>query len=110
MLGSGRESTMATHGVMTKSPVALAKEAYAAGKKTLANYSAKRSRHDFTQPQLFAILVLRAFFRTDYRGIIEFLADFSDLRKVLELHKLPHYTTIQKAQQRMLKKGLLTFC
>ena len=89
---------MATHGVMTKSPLALAKEAYATGQKALPDYSAKRSRHDFTQPQLFAILVLREFFRTDYRGVTELLTDLSDLRKALELQKVPHYTTVQKAQ------------
>jgi len=98
------------HGIMTKSPVALAREAFAAAQKALPAYSAVRSRHDFTQAQHFSILVLRQFFGTDYRGIIEILRDFSDLRSVLSLQKLPHWTTIQKAQQRMLKKGLLNLC
>jgi hypothetical protein len=101
---------MVAHGVMTKSPVALAREALAAAQKALPPYSARRSRHDFTQAQHFAVLVLREFFRTDYRGIVTILQDFSDLRHVLSLQKLPHWTTLQKAQQRMLKKGLLTLC
>ena len=29
----------------------------------------------FTQPQLFACLVLKTFFQTDYRGVVVFLND-----------------------------------
>lgn len=47
---------------MTKSPVALAKQAMAIAQKPLPPYSVRRSRHDFTQTQLFAIPVLREFF------------------------------------------------
>jgi len=98
------------HGIMTKSPVALAKTAMEIAKQALPRYSATRSRHDFTQQQLFAILVLRQFFQTDYRGIVQLLQDFADLRKKLKLTKIPHFTTLQKAQQRLLKKGLMTNC
>ena len=101
---------MATHGVMTKSPVALAKQAMRTAKKALTPYSAKRSRHDFTQAQLFAILILRQFFQTDYRGIVQLLEDLTDLKKALGLTKVPHFTTLQKAQQRLDKKGLDTIC
>lgn len=101
---------MVSHGVMTKSPVSLAREALAAAQEALPLYSARRSRHDFTQAQHFAVLVLREFFGTDYRGIVEILRDFSDLRRVLSLRKLPHWTTLQKAQKRMLKKGLPSPC
>jgi argininosuccinate lyase len=101
---------MAKHGSMTKSPVALAKQAMKIAKKALTPYSAKRSRHDFTQAQLFAILILRQFFQTDYRGIVQLLEDLTDLKKVLGLTKVPHFTTLQKAQQRLVKKGLGTIC
>ena len=97
---------MAKHGVMTRSPLALANEALAVGRKAFAPFSARRSRHDFTQAQLFAVLTLREFFRTDYRGIVALLGDWSDVRTALGLTKLPHFTTLQKAQQRLLKKGL----
>jgi hypothetical protein len=66
---------------MTKSPVALAKEALAAGQAGLPRYGSKRSRHDFTLPQLFAIMVLRKFFRTDYRGVVQLLRDLPRLRE-----------------------------
>ena len=99
---------MVTHALMTKSPAALAKEAMAVGTEALKPYSARRSRHDFTQAQLFSILVLRQFFKTDYRGIVELLADWPKLQKALKLTKIPHFTTLQKAQQRLVKKGLLS--
>jgi hypothetical protein len=93
---------------MTKSPVRLAREALKVAEKALPRYSHPFSRRDFTQHQLFAILVLRQFFKTDYRGIVQMLEDFSDLRKALKLKKVPHYSTLCYAQQRLLKKGLST--
>ncbi len=95
---------------MTKSPVALAKQAMRIAKAALPEYSSVYSRHDFTQHQLFTILVLRQFLKTDYRGIIQMLADFSDLRKTLGLKKVPHYSTLCYAEKRLIKKGLLKAC
>lgn len=95
---------------MSKSPVALAREALAVGQAGLPSYSSRFSRKDFTQPQLFALLVLKKFFQTDYRGLVEMVADFSDLRKVLKLKKVPHYSTLCYAEKRLLKKGLLSAC
>ncbi len=54
--------------------------------------------------------MLRQFLKTDYRGIIQMLCDFSDLRKVLGLKKVPHYSTLCYAEKRLLKKGLLKAC
>lgn len=96
---------MSTVRTMSQSPLALAKEAFEAGKAALAPYSSHYSRHDFIQAQFFAILVLRQFFKMDYRGIAALLKDFSNLRELLELKKVPHFTAIQKAEQRLLKRG-----
>jgi len=95
---------------MTKSPMALAQEALRLAKAALEPYSNKYSPRRYTQPQLFSILVLRQFFKTDYRGIEQMLYDFSDLRKVLGLQKVPDHSTLQKAETRLLKKGLLKTC
>ena len=92
---------------MTKSPIALAKTALNTAQESLPAYSHPFSPQRFTQHQLFAILVLRQFLKTDYRGIIQMLKDFSDLRKVLGLKKIPHYSTLCYAEKRLLKKGLL---
>ena len=70
-------------------------------------YSSKFSRRDFTQHQLFALAVLKTFLKTDYRGLVEFLNDFRELRDDLGLEKVPHYSTLCKAIQRLLKKGSL---
>jgi hypothetical protein len=95
---------------MTRSPLALAREALAVGTRALPQYTSVRSRHDFTCPQLFAILVLRQFFRTDYRGTVALLEDFAALREVLGLTKVPHFTTLQKAAERLEKRGLPSRC
>jgi hypothetical protein len=95
---------------MTKSPVALAREAIRAARRALPLYSSHYSRKDFTQHQLFAILALRQFFKTDFRGVTQLLEDFSDLRQSIRLKKVPHYSTLCYAEQRLLKKGLLTPC
>src|SRR5436190_24308039 len=90
---------------MTKSPRAVAREALRLAREALPPYSAARSRKDYTQHQLFAILALKTFLKTDYRGVVAFLADFDDLRDDLGLTKLPHYSTLSYAHQRLLKGG-----
>ncbi len=41
-------------------------------------------------------MVLKEFFRPDYRGIMEILTNSLDLQKILELEEVPHYT-LQKS-------------
>lgn len=94
---------------MTKSPLAVARVALSTARRVLPDYASRYSRHDFTQAQIFAILVLKAFFRMGYRDITDLLRDFSDLREVLELEKVPHYSTLCHAERRLLKKGLLEY-
>lgn len=88
----------------SKSPKAVAFVAYRTAQRTLPLFSHRKSPQKFTQHQLVACLVLKEFFRTDYRGIREILADSSDLQKVLELEEVPHYTTLQKAAKRFNDK------
>src|SRR6266513_3097117 len=90
---------------MTKSPRAVAREALRLARESLPVYSAVRSRKDYTQHQLFAILALKTFLKTDYRGVTQFLEDFAELRDDLGLSKVPHYSTLNYAEQRPLKKG-----
>lgn len=90
---------------MTKSPLAVARAAIDAAADALPLYSSPKSRHDYTQPQLFAILALKQFFRADYRGIVAILADSTDLRRALGLAKVPHYSTLAYAAARLLKRG-----
>jgi hypothetical protein len=63
----------------------------------LADYGATRSRHDFTQRQLMSCLILRAYLKTTYRGLLDLLAASPGLRERMGLtEKLPHFTTLQK--------------
>jgi hypothetical protein len=94
---------------MTKSPRAVAQEALRLAADAMPVYSSKFSRRDFTQHQLFALLALKTFFKTDYRGLVQMLVDFRELRDDLGLDKVPHYSTLCKALPRLLKKGSL-FC
>src|SRR5438874_739471 len=96
---------MKTPTPMTKSPRAVAREALQLAQRSLPPYSAVRSRKDFTQHQLFAVLALKTFLKTDYRGVVAFLNDFAELREDLGLEKVPHYSTLSYAEQRLLKKG-----
>jgi hypothetical protein len=67
------------------------------GRRHLADYGAVRSRHDFTQRQLMACLILKAYLKTTYRGVIELLKISPALRAQLGLvEKLPHFTALQK--------------
>jgi hypothetical protein len=88
---------------MSKSAVRVAKEALAVGRQVLPPYSSRFSRHDYTQPQLFALLILKQFLRTDYRGLVALLAEWSDLRRARGLKKVPHYSTLCYAEQRLLR-------
>ena len=90
--------------ITSKSPRKVALVAWAVAKDVLPAYSHRCSPKRFTQPQLFVCLVLKAFYKTDYRGIAEILADSPELCASIELIKVPHYTTIQKASVRLLKK------
>jgi hypothetical protein len=90
---------------MTKSPRRVARAALTLAQESLPAYSCPTSRQDFTQAQLFAVLALKTFLRTDYRGIVAFLGDFAELRADLGLAKVPHFSTLCYAEQRLLKKG-----
>jgi hypothetical protein len=97
--------------VATRSPVALARKALQVASHALPAYSSKYSKKDFTQHQLVAMLALEQFLKTDDRGIVAYLADWSELRDdVLKLKKLPHPTTLFQARKRLAKKGALRAC
>src|ERR1700729_792321 len=71
------------------------------GSRHLADYGATTSRHDFTQRQLMACLILRAYLKTTYRGVLELLAASAGVRHELGLQeKLPHYSTLAKFSAR----------
>lgn len=86
----------------SKSPERVVREALAVAVTALPRYPHKFSPKIYTQPQLFACLVLKTFFHTDYRGITQLLTDLPELVRTLGLKTVPDFTTLQKAACRLL--------
>ena len=76
--------------------------AHRAGRSCLPDYSHRSSPKKFTQPQLFACLVLKEFLQLDYRKLAAVLGDAPELAAAIELKAVPHFTTFQKAADRLL--------
>jgi len=90
---------------MTKSALAVARQALEAARVALPAYASKFSKKTYTQHQLLAALAVRQFLRTDYRGLEQHLQDWSDLRAALGLgDRVPDHSTLQKAAERLLEK------
>jgi hypothetical protein len=89
----------------TKSALTLAREAMDLARRSLPKYSSPYSPRQYTQHQHFAVLVLRQYFRVDYRGIVQILSEWAELREALGLEQVPHYSTLCYAEQRLLKRG-----
>lgn len=58
-------------------------------------YSHVKSPKRFTQSQLMACLILRAYLKTTYRGVIDVLDASEEVQKCLGLSRLPHYSTLK---------------
>ena len=86
----------------TKSPKRVLQFAYLIGRLALPEYSHRFSPKTYTQPQLFACLVLKEFLQLDYRKLAALLGDAVELAAVIDLARPPHFTTFQKAAARLL--------
>jgi len=89
----------------SKSTLTVARMALRAARDSLPDHAKAKSPKKFTQPQLVACLVIKEFLQLDYRGIHVLLAEWSDLRQVLGLTKVPHFTTLCAAARRLLGKA-----
>jgi hypothetical protein len=87
----------------SKSPQAVVRAALATARRALPEFAHRYSPKKFTQHQLFACLVLKNFLKTDYRGLAAHLEDHPTLCDLLEMNVVPHFTTFQKAAQRLLR-------
>ena len=95
---------MSTPRPATTSPRAFAREALRVARAALPAHGSKFSRKDYTRHQHAAILAVKAFLKTDHRGVAGYLRDGSDLRAAPGLAGAPHVTTLQKAAARPEKK------
>jgi hypothetical protein len=89
----------------SKSTLTVARMALRAARDSLPDYAHSKSPQKFTQPQLLAALVLKEFLQLDYRGLFVLLTEWSDLRRMLGLTKVPHFTTLCAAAKRLLGKA-----
>jgi hypothetical protein len=87
--------------------LAFAALAMSVSRKHLASYSCAKSKHDYTQAQLMACVLLKMYLKQDYRGICDVLANSDKLCQQLGLTRVPHYTTVQKFAQRIADPALI---
>lgn len=90
----------------SKSPRRVIRVAYLIGHLALPLYAHRYSPKKFTQPQLFACLVLKEFLQLDYRKLAALLNDSPELCAAIELTTVPHFTCFQKAARRLLRLSL----
>lgn len=76
-------------------------------RRQLNDYSCPKSKHTYTQPQLLACLVLRAYQKLTYRGTTELLEASDALRAALGLNRVPAHTTLKEFADRVLTPRLL---
>src|SRR5258708_35688625 len=76
----------------------------------LPTYGSRFSKHQFTQPQLLAILYLMRYEDWTFREAEVRLREHRDLREVLQLQTVPDYTTLYRFLRRLeddtLHRGL----
>src|SRR5262245_54419002 len=88
--------------------IEVASMALRVARRRMAVYGSIKSRHDFTQPQLVACLIVRAYLKATYRGVTEVLRASEELRRTLGLASVPHWTTLQKCAARQNMPEVMT--
>jgi hypothetical protein len=78
--------------------------AHEIAKQFMPDHASKFSRHDFTDPQLFACLVLREHQKKSYRGVEALLEDCPDWRAEIGLTHTPDHNTLCRAFRRLVKR------
>ena len=81
--------------------------AFALATACLKDYRSKFSRKDFTDPQLFACLVVREHQKKSYRGLVALLEDCPDWCADIGLKKVPDHNTLCRAFHRLVKPKMV---
>lgn len=74
----------------------VARAALVASCRAVEQYRTRWSRKDFSQRQFLAILVLMKLNKTTYRGVVGLLGAMPGVRDVLQLSRVPHWSTLHK--------------
>jgi hypothetical protein len=75
----------------------LMRRAHALGQRIWPDFSTPFSRHDFTQPQLFACLAVRECLKLSYRKAQSFLMDVPDWLAEIGMTGAPDHNTLWRA-------------
>jgi Transposase DDE domain/Transposase domain (DUF772) len=81
--------------------VQFARVALDVARATVPRFRTPFSKHQFTQPQLLAILCLMRYEDWTYREAEVRLAEHSELRRALQLRSVPDYTTLYRFLRRL---------
>jgi len=82
--------------------VKIAKAVYVCSIRSgMPRYQSKYSKKIFDQWIWVVLLVLRQYERKDYRDFVDWLEIAIPITEYLELKRIPHYTSLQKASARM---------
>jgi hypothetical protein len=92
--------------ITSKSPRKVLRLAYALAQGALPAYDSRFSRHDFTNAQLFACLVLREHQRKSFRGIEALLRDSPQWCRDIGMRKVPDHNTLCRAFERFVRPEL----
>ena len=92
--------------VTSKSPRKVLRLAYELAREALPDYDSRFSRHDFTNAQLFACLVLREHQRKSFRGVEALLRDSPQWCRAIGMRKVPDHNTLCRAFDRFVRPEL----
>jgi IS5 family transposase len=70
-------------------------------RQAIPEYRSKFSKHTFTQPQHIVLNALRIRLNLSYRDFVDLLEEMPRVRETLSLEQIPHFTTVQKASDRL---------
>src|SRR5713226_7070144 len=79
----------------------FARVALQVASRVLSPYRSRFSKHQFTQPQLLAVLCLMRYEDWTFREAEVRLGEHRDLREVLQLQTVPDYTTLYRFLKRL---------
>src|SRR6266481_2120714 len=79
----------------------FARVALEVAQRVLPPYRSRFSKHQFTQPQLLAVLCLMRYEDWTFREAEVRLGEHRDLREVLQLQTVPDYTTLYRFLKRL---------
>jgi len=77
--------------------VRVAQIAYSIAQRSLPLYTHPKSPHHYTFPQLAACVLLTFYLKLSYRDMEEWLLATDQVRRVLELEKVPDHSTLCRA-------------